>query len=55
MVEIEEFINLLTTDQYKKLIEFFKTTPKLEKEIKYKTKDDVERIIILRGIRDFFQ
>lgn len=54
-LELEEFIELLTSDQYKKLISFFKTSPKLEKEIKYTTKDDIQRVIILRGLRDFFQ
>lgn len=52
---LKEFIDLLTTDQYKKLISFFKTSPKLEKEIKYRTSDGVERTLILKGLRDFFQ
>lgn len=52
---LKEFVDLLTTDQYKKLINFFKTTPKLEKEISYKTSDGVERTLILKGLRDFFQ
>lgn len=52
---LKEFIELLTSDQYKKLISFFKTSPKLEYEVKYRTSDSTERTIILRGIRDFFQ
>ena len=52
---IQEFIELLTSDQYKNLINFFKTSPKLEKEIKYRTSDGSERILLLRGLKDFFQ
>jgi hypothetical protein len=52
---LKEFIELLTSDQYKKIISFFKTSPKLEYEAIYITSDMVERKIILRGLRDFFQ
>lgn len=52
---ITEFVDLLTADQYRHLIDFFKTSPKLEKEINYKTSDGIERTIILKGLRDFFQ
>ena len=52
---VKQFVELLTDDQYKKLINFFKTSPKLEKEINYKTSDGVERKLTLRGLRDFFQ
>jgi hypothetical protein len=52
---ITEFVDLLTADQYRHLIDFFKTSPKLEKEISYTTLDGVERTIILKGLRDFFQ
>lgn len=52
---LKEFIELLTSEQYKKLISFFKTSPKLEHEVKYVTSDSTERTIILRGLRDFFQ
>lgn len=52
---IKEFVELLTSEQYRKLIDFFKTAPKLEHEINYKTSDNKERKIILKGLRDFFQ
>jgi len=52
---MSEFVELLTTNQYKKLIEFFKTSPKIQKEVKYKTSDGEERILVLKGLRDFFQ
>ena len=53
--EFLEFIDLMTNDQFKKIIEFIKNVPSLEKEIKYKTSDDIERTIKLKGIKDFFQ
>ena len=53
--EIKEFVDLLTKAQFNKLINFFKTMPKVEKELKYKTSDGIERVLVLKGIRDFFQ
>lgn len=53
--DLKQFIDLLTTEQYKKLLSFFKTSPKLEKEVSYRTSDGVQRTLILRGLRDFFQ
>lgn len=50
-----EFVELLTDDQYRKLISFFKTMPKLEKSVKYRTSDEVEREIVLKGLKDFFR
>lgn len=52
---IKEFIELLTSEQYRKLIDFFKTCPKLEYEVNYVTSDGIQRTIILKGLRDFFQ
>lgn len=52
---IKEFVELLTSEQYRKLIDFFKTSPKLEYEINYKTSDGTDRKIILKGLKDFFQ
>jgi hypothetical protein len=53
--EFLEFIDLMTNDQFKKIIEFIKNVPTLEKEISYITSDGVERKIKLKGIKDFFQ
>jgi hypothetical protein len=53
--EFLEFIDLMTNDQFKKIIEFIKNVPTLEKEISYITSDGVERKIRLKGIKDFFQ
>jgi hypothetical protein len=52
---IVEFIENLSKKDFDMLIEFFKTMPKIEKEINYKTSDGVDRSIILKGMRDFFQ
>jgi len=52
---IKEFVESLTSKQFKNLIDFFKTMPKIEKEINYKTSDGIERKITLKGLRDFFQ
>jgi hypothetical protein len=51
---MKEFIELLTSEQYKKLIEFFKTCPKIEHKIEY-TSDGEKRELLLKGLRDFFQ
>jgi len=53
--DIREFVELLTKQQFNKLVEFFKTMPKIQKEITYTTSDKVERKLLLKGIRDFFQ
>jgi len=53
--EFLEFIDLMTNEQFKKIIEFIKNVPTLEKEISYITSDGVERKIRLKGIKDFFQ
>lgn len=53
--EMKEFIELLTSEQYKKLIDFFKTCPRLEQNISYTTSDGIKREILLKGLRDFFQ
>lgn len=52
---MEELVNNLTRSQFNKIIEFFKTMPRVETTIKYQTKDGTEREIKLKGIRDFFQ
>lgn len=52
---MEELVNSLTRNQFNKIIEFFKTMPRIETTINYTTKDGTERSITLKGIRDFFQ
>jgi hypothetical protein len=52
---LKEFLDLLTKQQFNKLIDFFKTMPKIQKKIEYQTSDGITREIILRGVRDFFQ
>lgn len=52
--EIKEFIDNLTKDQFDKIIDFFATMPRIEHELEYITSDNVNRKVVLRGIRDFF-
>lgn len=52
---LKEFVDLLTQQQFKKLVNFFKTMPKIEQEVNYITSDGVSRKITLKGIRDFFR
>ena len=52
--ELEEFVDNLNKKQFEQLLNFFATSPRLEKEIIYKTSDDVERKVVLQGISDFF-
>jgi len=52
---LTEIVDSLTKTQFNKLIEFFKTMPRIETEVEYQTSDGVSRKIKLKGIRDFFQ
>ena len=53
--EMEEFVGNLTKKQYEKIIKFFKTSPRLEYEVKYKTKDGENRKFKLQGLLSFFK
>ena len=53
--EFLEFIDLMTNEQFMKILNFMKNIPKLEKEIKYRTRDGFERNLKLKGIKDFFK
>ena len=53
--EIEEFVNNLTTDQYKKLVGFIENLPQLSQEVDYKCeKCNHENKYNLQGLSDFF-
>jgi len=52
--EITDFIDNLTSEQFKKIQRFFKTSPKIELVVKYKTSDDVEREVSFNNLTDFF-
>ena len=53
--EVLEFIGNLTQSQFKKLMDFFETSPRLEKTVDYKCKKCNEsHTITLRSIKDFF-
>lgn len=53
--EFLEFIDLMTNEQFKKILDFIKNVPKIEQEVNYQTSDGVKRSIKLKGIKDFFQ
>ena len=53
--EINEWVDGLTQSQYRKLITFFETMPKLSHSFKIKnTNKDTEFTITLEGLADFF-
>jgi len=52
--ELENFINAMTRNQFSKLVDYFENMSKIEKTIQYKTSDNTEREITLKGIPDFF-
>lgn len=51
--EIMEFVEQLTTKQFKQLLNFLKQIPTVEYEVNYTTSDKINRKIILRGFSDF--
>jgi hypothetical protein len=53
--EMGEFVGNLTKEQYEKIIKFYTTSPKLEYEVKYKTKDGENRTFKLQGLLSFFK
>ena len=53
--EIEEWVEGLTTEQFSKILEFFKTMPKLKHTIKKKNpKTGKDVVVELEGLADFF-
>ena len=52
--EIEDFLDSLTPEAYKKIQEFFISVPYMEYKIEYKNKAGTEREIVLRTLSDFF-
>jgi hypothetical protein len=52
---VKEFVDTLTKQQFQMLLEFFKTSPKIELEVPYQASDGKQRTIKLKGIKDFFQ
>lgn len=53
--ELEDFLNSMSSSQFKQITHFFETVPKMEKVVTYTTSDKTERSIVLRGIKDFFR
>ncbi len=53
--EIEEFINEMNIETFKKIQQFFETMPRLHYEVKYQTKEaNEERTVVLKTLTDFF-
>ena len=53
--ELEEFVNGLTSDQMRKIQNFFSTMPRLEQKIMVKNPiTNVESEVTLKGLADFF-
>lgn len=53
--EIVQFLESLTAKQFKFLLNFLKQIPTIEKTIEYKTKDEINRKITVRGFSDFLE
>jgi hypothetical protein len=54
MEEIEDFVSSLDVNAFKKIQQFFETTPKLFYETSYTTKDGKEKKVVLQNLNDFF-
>jgi hypothetical protein len=52
--DMEEFVLSMGVKELQKIKEFFDAMPKVYAEVKYKTKDGVEKMITLEGIQSFF-
>jgi hypothetical protein len=53
--DIEEFLDSMTVKQYSQILNFLQNIPHLENKITYKTKDGIERELILKGLDSFFE
>lgn len=54
--EVEKFINSLSTQQFEKIVEFFQTSPRLEKTIDYTCiKCETENTVLIDGVENFFE
>jgi hypothetical protein len=53
--EIQEFFDTFTIEQYSNIMKFFENIPKMELEINYTTKDEVQRKVRFDGLESFFE
>jgi hypothetical protein len=54
--EVEKFVNSLSTQQFEKIVEFFQTSPRLEKTIDYAcAKCGTENTVLIDGVENFFE
>ena len=53
--EVIKFVDGLTSEQFEKISEFFKTAPRVEKVIEYKCpKCETENVVVIDGLESFF-
>lgn len=52
--EIKEFLDHLTVGYFENILTFFENMPSAPITVKYKTKDGIERQLILKNLKDFF-
>lgn len=52
--EVMNFVDQLTQEQFSKLVEFFNTMPRIEKEVSFKCSCGHENKMTLKGISSFF-
>lgn len=54
--EVEKFVNSLSTLQFEKIVEFFQTSPRLEKTIEYTcAKCSRDNVVLIDGVENFFE
>lgn len=54
--EVEKFVNSLSTLQFEKIVEFFSTSPRLEKTMEYTcVKCGTDNVVLIDGVENFFE
>ena len=54
--EVEKFVNSLSTLQFEKIVEFFQTSPRLEKTMEYTcVKCGTDNVVLIDGVENFFE
>ena len=54
--EVEKFVNSLSTLQFEKIVEFFSTSPRLEKTLEYTcVKCGTDNMVLIDGVENFFE
>lgn len=54
--EVEQFVDSLTSEQFKKIADFFLTMPRVEHKIEYTCSNcGTENLVVLDGVENFFE